>query len=393
MAQYRHDRDPANVHARAAGARPLRGRPGRGRDDDAARGPGDAVPAVQPRLDDGGAGNPPNPAGHRTAYLWERGLAARRLARPARAASSTSRRRRRGRRRERRADDGRSSRASTSGTRCASSRRDAREHGAGQNYLVAALGRLGQVEHDRLARAPALDAARRRRREGVRQGRRDHRPGRARPAAPGDRSTSSSTRTASSRGSTRTRASSPRRWPASRRGSSSPRSRSSRSSSTRSASCRQRRYAVIVDEAHSSQTGEAAKDLKARPRRGEPERRAARGRGRRAAAEAATRRRRGLPRAARRRRAGGSRTCRFFAFTATPKAQDAGAVRHAASPATATLRAVPPLLDAPGDRGGLHPRRARELHDLRDLLPDREGDRGRPRVRHGEGASARSPGS
>ena len=35
------------------------------------------------------------------------------------------------------------------------------------------------------------------------------------------------------------------------------------------------------------------------------------------------------------------------------------------------VRAVPPLLDAPGDRGGLHPRRARQLHDLQDLLGSR----------------------
>ena len=32
----------------------------------------DAVPAVQPAATSGGAGNPPNPDGHRTAYLWER---------------------------------------------------------------------------------------------------------------------------------------------------------------------------------------------------------------------------------------------------------------------------------------------------------------------------------
>ncbi len=48
----------------------------------------------------------------------------------------------------------------------------------------------------------------------------------------------------------------------SRPGSSSPRSRSSPSSWTRSSDLPDRRYAVIVDEAHSSQTGEAAKDLR-----------------------------------------------------------------------------------------------------------------------------------
>ena len=37
----------------------------------------------------------------------------------------------------------------------------ARAEGAGQNVPGAALGRVGQVEHDRLARAPAVDPARR----------------------------------------------------------------------------------------------------------------------------------------------------------------------------------------------------------------------------------------
>ena len=57
----------------------------------------------------------------------------------------------------------------------------------------------------------------------------------------------------------------------------------------------------------------------------------------------------------------------FFAFTATPKARTLelfGTLR----PGDGPVRAVPPLLDAPGDRGGLHPRRARQLHDLRDVL-------------------------
>ncbi len=57
------------------------------------------------------------------------------------------------------------------------------------------------------------------------------------------------------------------------------------------------------------------------------------------------------------------------------------------------VRAVPPLLDAPGHRGGLHPRRARQLHDLRDVLADREGGRRRSRVRARPRPGARSPGS
>ena len=43
------------------------------------------------------------------------------------------------------------------------------------------------------------------------------------------------------------------------------------------------------------------------------------------------------------------------------------------NPATGALRAVSPVLDAPGDRGGVHHRRARQLHDLPHVLEDREG--------------------
>ena len=88
--------------------------------------------------------------------------------------------------------------------------------------------------------------------------------------------------------------------------------------------CRQRRYAVIVDEAHSSQTGEAAKDAEGGARRDAPRRaRRGRGRGRRTSRRPAGRAGRGV--AAR----GRQPNLSFFAFTATPKAQDAGAVRHA----------------------------------------------------------------
>ena len=91
----------------------------------------------------------------------------------------------------------------------------------------------------------------------------------------------------------------------------------------------QRRYAVIVDEAHSSQTGEAAKDLRLALGATEEtgaDRRRGRGHGphRR---RRSTRSRRRSPR----RSPPGVRqpNLSFFAFTATPKAQDAGAVRHA----------------------------------------------------------------
>ena len=146
-----------------------------------------------------------------------------------------------------------------------------------------------------------------------------------------------------------------------------------------------RNYAVVIDEAHSSQTGEAAKDLRLALGAGEEQELTA------AEAEDA-----GLLAAAidpveeALARSVGARSGRqsnlsYFAFTATPEGTDAGDVRSP-QPRDRQARAVPPLLDAPGDRGGLHHGRARQLHDLPDLLEDREGDRGRPRVRRQEGA-------
>ena len=67
-----------------------------------------------------------------------------------------------------------------------------------------------------------------------------------------------------------------------------------------------------------------------------------------------------------------------------PQAQDPGALR----PETARrreVRALPPLQHAPGHRGGLHPRRARQLLDLEGLLAPAEDDRGRPALRPGQG--------
>ena len=72
MAQYRTDRDPANVTARPPGARPLRGRPRSGRDDDEARRASGRGSCRSTAATTAAQGNPPNPTGHRTAYLWER---------------------------------------------------------------------------------------------------------------------------------------------------------------------------------------------------------------------------------------------------------------------------------------------------------------------------------
>ncbi len=76
-----------------------------------------------------------------------------------------------------------------------------------------------------------------------------------------------------------------------------------------------------------------------------------------------------------------------------PEAEDPGTVRRAqvADPAgEERLRAVPPVLDAAGHRGGVHPRRAGQLHDLRHLLPARQRPRAGddPEVPKGKAAAA-----
>ena len=154
-----------------------------------------------------------------------------------------------------------------------------------------ALGRVGQVQHDRLAGAPALDAARRRGPQGVRQGRRDHRPRDPRPPAPGH---DLPVRARPRRGREDRRGLGPARRGAGGRAGADHhhdaaevpvRARQDRGR------CPRADYAVIIDEAHSSQTGEAAKDLRLAlgRRRGAGADRG-RGRGRRAA-----RRRRSIP--------------------------------------------------------------------------------------------------
>ena len=140
--------------------------------------------------------------------------------------------------------------------------RRARATGPGQNYLVQHSAGSGKSNTIAWLAHRLSTPARRGRREGVRQGRRDHRPGGARPPVAGHDLPVRARPRRGREDRQGLRSSSPTRWRASRRGSSSRRCRSSRSCSTRSTSCRQRRYAVIVDEAHSSQTGEAAKDLK-----------------------------------------------------------------------------------------------------------------------------------
>jgi type I restriction enzyme R subunit len=116
-----------------------------------------------------------------------------------------------------------------------------------------------------------------------------------------------------------------------------------------------KRFAVIADEAHSSQTGEAAAKLKqvlSAEELGRPGRTAARSH-------------RGPAGRCRWRpcRASQDKGITYVAFTATPKAKTLELFGRPRGP-PACLQALPRLLHAPGHRGGLHPRRAEELHAL-----------------------------
>ena len=133
----------------------------------------------------GGAGNPPNPRRHRTAYLWERGLAARRVARPARAGSSTSRRRTKGSAAEKRAGSVHRVPPLPPVGRCPRARGARARAGAGTNYLVQHSAGSGKSNTIAWLAHRLSSPARRGRPEGVRQGRGGHRPHGARPAAPG----------------------------------------------------------------------------------------------------------------------------------------------------------------------------------------------------------------
>ena len=132
------------------------------------------------------------------------------------------------------------------------------------------------------------------------------------------------------------------------------------------------RFAVIVDEAHSSQSGESTKSLKAVLAAG--------------SLEDAEREEAGAPTPEEElddrvldeiRSRGRLPNLSTFAFTATPQAQDAGALRPEAARGR-EVRALPPLHHAAGHRGGVHPRRARQLLDVQGLLAPAEDDRGRP---------------
>ncbi len=232
-----------------------------------------------------------------------------------------------------------------------------------------ALGRERQEQHHRLAGPPALQPPRGGRPEGLRLGRRRDRPEGPRHAAPGHDLPVRAQ--AGRRGQDRRELGPARRGAeAGHAGSSSRRSRSSRSSRTRSASSpsggtrsswtrptarRRARPPGNLREVLAATSLEAAAEEESG--RGEDDRE-----DRIAQAMAAR---------------GKQPNLSLLRLHRDAEGQDARAVRQHRGRREA--RALPPLLDAAGDRGGLHPRRARELHDLQDVLPAGEGRRGRPR--------------
>ena len=131
---------------------------------------------------------------------------------------------------------------------------------------------------------------------------------------------------------------------------------------------RGRRFAIVIDEAHSSQGGRtsAAVSLALSTAGAEEDDETTEDRINRIM-EA----RKLLPNAS------------YFAFTATPKNKTLelfGEAYLRRRPEEAP--AVPLLHDEAGDPGALHPGRARALHAGRELLQAREDGRGRPGVRH-----------
>jgi type I restriction enzyme, R subunit len=128
-----------------------------------------------------------------------------------------------------------------------------------------------------------------------------------------------------------------------------------------------RKFAIIVDEAHSSQSGRSAQAM----------------------TDALTREATSSDDiedliADYQRQRGPQANISFFAFTATPRnvTVERFGTRGVRWPATP----VPSLFDASGHRGRLHPRCAPLLHDLPSLFPTGKGYRGRSRAKQ----SARS---
>jgi type I restriction enzyme, R subunit len=114
-------------------------------------------------------------------------------------------------------------------------------------------------------------------------------------------------------------------------------------------------FAVIIDEAHSSQSGTAADKIKRHPGHADDEEEAGRRPGQNHAGYGG-------------RKLG--RNASYFAFTATPK--NATLEKFGQPDADGkNFKPLPPLLHETGHRGRLHPRRAGQLHHLPKLLRNR----------------------
>jgi type I restriction enzyme R subunit len=132
-----------------------------------------------------------------------------------------------------------------------------------------------------------------------------------------------------------------------------------------------KRFAVIVDEAHSSQTGDSVKDLKLVLTSDEDLRKALGQDDENRTEDPIEAELERIPEGPA--EAAPSVLLRLHRHA---EAQDAGAVRHARPNGETGVPSVSPIHHAPGDRGGFHPRCAAELHDVQDLFradPDREG--------------------
>ena len=260
----------------------------------------------------------------------------------------------------------------------------AQEHGLGTQLPRPALGRVRQVELDRVAGPPALQSPRRRRREGLPLGRRRHRPARARPAA--------AEHDLPVRAQDGRRREDQRGHPAARQGAvvghagrhhddpEIPVHRAGALDAGEEGGGRRHRhgrasgFAVIVDEAHSSQSGETATSLRGMLNRDGIEAAVAAQLSEEEDDDLSAEAREVMLRDAQTRAR--QPNLSFFAFTATPKFKTRVLFDE---PGPIGRVPVPRVLDAAGHRGGVHPGRAPELHHLQALLRAGQAGRGRPR--------------
>jgi hypothetical protein len=313
---------------------------------------------------------------HRTAYLWEEVWAARQPARHPRALPAP-----RGRGEEGRREDHPQGAPDLPALPPARLRAEARGRRAREGRRAElpgpALGRLGKSQLHRLARPPPRQACTTRptRRSSTRSS--SSPTARARQAAPGH---DLPVRAQAGRREKIDEHSPARRGARDRRADrhhDAPEVPLRHREDRRAA---ERRYAVIVDEAHSSQSGEMAAKMKevlggAEHRRGRRPRRPE-------DVETTTRRTELSCKAMAAR--GRQPNLSFFAFTATPKYKTLEVFGHRAPTASPPL---PPLLDAPGHRGGLHPRRAANYTTYKRYFGSSKRRR-RPRARQAQGGQA-----